>query len=139
MKVHVVSFIAGLIFSIGLVISGMTNPDVVIGFLDITGEWNYSLAFVMAGAVTLNFFSFKYILKRKPILSPEHLLPTKKDLDVRLILGATLFGIGWGLLGICPGPGIVNLSLGTQEILLFMLALIFGLFIHDFLLRKRDD
>ncbi len=130
MKTLLVSFLSGFIFSVGLIISGMANPSIVKGFLDISGEWNFSLAFVMGGAVAFNYFSFKYILKRGPLLSPSHLIPNRRDIDKNLILGSLIFGIGWGLLGICPGPGLVNLSLMTEEVFIFMASVLIGMFLY---------
>lgn len=126
----VVSFIAGAIFSVGLSVSGMINPNIVIGFLDIFGEWNYSLAFVMCGAVIFNLISFRFILKRTPIFNSQHLIPSKKDIDKNLIIGSALFGIGWGVLGICPGPGLVNLGTLDPKIFVFVLAMALGMIIQ---------
>ena len=124
---HLFALSAGLIFAIGLSISGMINPNKVIGFLDVFGRWDYSLAFVMAGAVVFNFFAFKYLKNKKPICSNEHFLPTKTEIDKNLVLGSILFGTGWGLAGICPGPGIVNLVTLNPQIMLFLLAMIIGM------------
>lgn len=135
MKIQFISFIAGLLFSTGLVISGMTNPNIVIGFLDIFGDWNYSLMFVMIGAVVFNFFSFKIILKKTPLLTSAYLIPTRKDIDSNLILGAAIFGVGWGLLGVCPGPGIVNIALATKEIILFIFAILMGILVHQLIFK----
>ena len=125
------SFLCGLIFALGLTISGMINPAKVIGFLDITGNWDYSLAFVMGGAVILNLITFKLIGKRKaPLFADQFHWPTKKDIDWKLIIGAACFGVGWGMIGICPGPGIVNIVSLTSEVFTFLLAMMAGMFLY---------
>jgi uncharacterized membrane protein YedE/YeeE len=130
MKV-LMSLITGIVFGIGLVISGMTNPAKVIGFLDITGNWDYSLALVMGGAVVFNFFAFKLIKKRRAsILGDAYECPTNRKIDKKLIIGSALFGIGWGLIGICPGPGIVNLVNLDPSILLFVISMLIGMGIY---------
>ncbi len=121
--------LSGTIFSFGLVISGMTNPDKVIGFLDIFGDWDYSLAFVMGGAVCFNLLSFWPILKEKPLFSEEFHLPLKKAIDKKLVAGSALFGIGWGLVGICPGPAIVNLVMFSGSSVLFVISMLVGMFL----------
>jgi uncharacterized membrane protein YedE/YeeE len=116
----IVSFILGMLFSMGLSISGMVNPDKVLGWLDFFGAWDPSLIFVMGGAVTVNILFFKLILKRKhPLLENKFSVPTKTVVDNRLLVGSALFGIGWGLGGVCPGPGLSNLFLFV-EILCFL-------------------
>ena len=124
------SFLSGVIFSIGLIISGMTNPQKVIGFLDIFGDWDYALVFVMGGAVCLNLLTFKLIAqKEKPLYSSHFDWPLKKSIDKKLILGASLFGLGWGLVGICPGPGVVNLITLNPKVLVFVACMLVGMFI----------
>ncbi len=126
------SFIAGLLFGLGLILSGMTDPEKVIGFLDITGAWNPSLAFVMAGAVLVSYFAFRVAGKRsKTILSQQILLPTKKEIDARLILGSIIFGVGWGLAGYCPGPALASIATGHKEPLLFVAAMLIGMAIYE--------
>ncbi|ATH06813.1 YeeE/YedE family protein [Halobacteriovorax marinus] len=137
MKSIIVSFASGIIFAVGLSVSGMTNPDKVKGFLDIFGNWDISLAFVMIGAIGFNFFSFKKITKKKPLFSDSHFLPTKSDIDKRLILGASIFGIGWGLLGICPGPAIVNLVTLNTNAVLFVASMTIGMFIFKLIEKAR--
>lgn len=128
---NIISFVAGMIFAVGLVISGMTDPEIVIGFLDIFGSWNYSLGFVMVGAVVVNLILFRYILKRKkPIFENDFSLPNTKIIDKDLVIGSILFGIGWGLVGICPGPAIVNLVTFSMPALIFFAAMIFGMLIY---------
>lgn len=127
-----VSFISGLIFAIGLIISGMTSPEVVRGFLDITGNWNPSLMGVMMGAISVHMLAYRLIKKKKsPLLDTHFHLPTKKDLDAKLIIGSAIFGIGWGWAGICPGPGIVNLATGDLRIIAFVFAMLTGIYLFQ--------
>lgn len=112
MRVNVIAFLSGALFAAGLVLGGMTRPGKVIGFLDVAGDWDPSLAFVMAGAVGVNVVLFRVILRRPhPLFATAFRLPTKKDIDARLVVGASLFGVGWGLAGYCPGPAVT--ALGT--------------------------
>lgn len=130
---NLMSLISGVIFSMGLVISGMTNPDKVIGFLDIFGDWDYALAFVMGGAVLFNLASFKFIKKKDlPVFHDKIEWPTKKDIDKKLVIGSTLFGIGWGIAGICPGPGITNLVLLDPKIIVFVISMIAGMLVFKY-------
>lgn len=131
MTALIISFISGIFFSLGLSISGMINPHVVKGFLNLFGQWNYSLIFVMGGAVTFNFISFKVISNKKPLCANEHFWPTNKDVDSKLIVGSALFGIGWGLVGICPGPAIVNLIKLDAKIIVFVISMIAGMLVHQ--------
>lgn len=126
------SFISGLLFGTGLVLSGMTDPANIIGFLDITGQWNPRLVFVMMGAVAVSFFGFRYVAGRQVTRLGEPLqLPTNRTLDSRLISGALLFGVGWGLVGYCPGPALV--SLVTLDIIpwTFVLAMLVGMALFE--------
>lgn len=137
MKALFVSFLTGLIFAIGLGISGMTRPDVVQGFLDIFGNWQPNLLFVMIGAILVFAVGFQIIKKRKnPLFAPKFILPVKKSLDKKLLLGAALFGLGWGIAGICPGPGIVSLIGGHVEILIFIISMIIGMKVFHFVENK---
>ncbi|MFG1487176.1 DUF6691 family protein [Halobacteriovorax sp. RZ-2] len=124
------SLIAGMIFGIGLTLSGMVNPKKVIGFLDVfslQGGWDASLAFVMGGAVVIGVIATKLITKRgAPICDVQFHLPTKTIIDKKLVSGAALFGIGWGIAGICPGPAIVNLINLSAPIVVFVLAMVVG-------------
>jgi uncharacterized protein len=123
-----ISLIVGFIFALGLGLSGMTQVQVVRGFLDITGDWNLNLLGVMIGAITVHSLLFLVIKKRaSPLLDTKFHLPTKKDLDLRLICGAALFGIGWGWAGICPGPGLVAAVSGNLNILLFVASMLLGM------------
>ncbi|WP_340150231.1 DUF6691 family protein [uncultured Sneathiella sp.] len=127
---NLVSLISGLLFGFGLALSGMVSPGKVIGFLDLTGNWDPSLAFVMGGGVLVTLISFRFILKRStPLFGGEFKLPTKKDLDKRLVVGAILFGLGWGLGGLCPGPALSSLAYGNMKIVVFVLSMIGGIII----------
>lgn len=124
----VIAFVVGLIFAFGLGISGMTQTQVVRGFLDVFGQWNYSLLGVMGGAIFVHSILFYFIKKRQgPLLDDKFYLPTRKDLDQRLILGSALFGLGWGWAGICPGPGIVAMVGGSFNIVIFVASMLGGM------------
>ena len=134
MKTLAVAFGSGLLFAIGLGISGMTNPNKVMNFLDVAGNWDASLAFVMAGAVGVNLILFRWIFTReKPMWTGSFQLPTKRDLDSQLITGSTLFGIGWGLAGFCPGPALVTSVTGNEAVLTFVGAMLAGMVLQHFL------
>jgi len=135
MKTHldtVSSFIVGLIFGIGLIFAGMTDPSKVIGFLDISGLWDPSLAFVMVGAILVGLVAFRFANKRTMnFLGGAIRLPTKNDVDTRLIVGSLLFGIGWGLAGFCPGPALVTLGTGAPQAIIFVLSMIAGMALFE--------
>lgn len=135
---NVVALIAGLLFALGLVVSGMTQPDKVIGFLDITGKWDPSLAFVMGGAllVTLIAFAITPRTGKRPWFAEKFELPTRTDIDIKLIAGAALFGIGWGLAGYCPGPAFASLYAGGIDIVIFVAALIAGMYLATRLSKR---
>jgi hypothetical protein len=131
MKQVITSFFSGLLFAIGLGVAGMTQPSRVVAFLDVTGRWDPSLAFVMVGAIGVYALVHRLICARRASLgAPELHLPTPKRIDARLVAGAALFGIGWGLGGICPGPAITSLASGAPSILLFVLAMLAGMALH---------
>lgn len=134
-----VALVAGTVFGMGLLLGGMTDPARVIGFLDLAGRWDPSLAFVMGGALCITLPSFQ-LLKRssRPLLESRFFLPTRSDLDAPLLGGAALFGIGWGIAGLCPGPAIANLAFGTPEVLGFVAAMIAGMWLRDRLPRKAE-
>ena len=121
--------VTGILFGVGLVLSGMTKPDKVIGFLDVFGgAWDPSLALVMVGAIVVHAVLFRVILGRKsPLLDPKFHVPTRTDIDPRLVAGSALFGIGWGLGGVCPGPGLVGAASLASTLLLFGGGLIAGM------------
>jgi uncharacterized protein len=126
------SFLCGLIFGIGLSVSGMTQPAKVLGFLDVFGRWDPTLAFVMAGAVVAS--SAGYALARRskrPIIAVRHFWPTRTDIDRPLVVGSALFGIGWGLVGLCPGPAVVNLATLSPRVIVFVMAMIAGMSAQD--------
>lgn len=134
----VFALLSGLLFGIGLIVSGMANPAKVIGFLDITRTWDPSLAFVMGGAISVGFFAFRMAARRKrPICADNMQLPTASHIDKRLVGGALLFGVGWGLAGICPGPGLVLLGAGLTQGLIFVLAMIFGMLLYQWIESLR--
>jgi uncharacterized membrane protein YedE/YeeE len=125
------AFAAGLIFGIGLILSGMTDPGKVIGFLDVTGSWDPSLAFVMGGAILVGFFAFAFARKRASTFFGAALhLPQNRDIDKRLVGGAVVFGIGWGLAGFCPGPALVSFGAGYDKAAVFVVAMLGGMLIH---------
>ena len=128
------SLLSGMIFGVGLVISGMTNPEKVIGFLSITHNWDASLIFVMGGAIFITA-PFFYILKNrnKSSLGINIKLPQKKDLDKKLFIGACLFGIGWGLVGLCPGPAVSSIAIFDPITLIFLLAMLSGVIINKYI------
>lgn len=121
-------FVIALIFGVGLVISGMVDPAKVLNFLDVAGSWDPSLAFVMAGAVAVTMIGYRVVLARpKPLFAPEFQLPTRREIDMRLVFGAGLFGVGWGLAGFCPGPALTALGLGAPGTLAFVPAMLAGM------------
>jgi len=120
-------FLAGLLFAIGLVVGGMTEPKNVIGFLDVTGNWNPSLAFVMAGAVSVHALTYRLVRRlRSPLFAPRFLVPQRSDIDARLVIGGAIFGAGWGLGGYCPGPALVASGGFVLEALLFVATTLLG-------------
>lgn len=128
MPVILASFACGLIFGVGLLISGMTQPEKVLGFLDIFGAWDATLAFVMTGAVAVAAAGFALARRRgAPMLAAKHRWPDRSDIDAPLVAGAVLFGIGWGLVGICPGPALVNLAGLSLPIVVFVVAMTLGM------------
>lgn len=130
-----VSFLAGLLFGFGLIISGMANPAKVLAFLHFT---DLSLIFVMVGAIAVSFFAFLWAKSRQTtLLGTEMNLPTATHIDRRLILGAVMFGVGWGLAGFCPGPALVGLGMGATKALLFVAAMLAGMGLFELLERRR--
>jgi hypothetical protein len=130
-------FLVGLLFGWGLLISGMTDPGKVMGFLDLAGTWDPSLAFVMGGGVLVGLLGFTLAKKRTTsFLGSAMHLPTSRDIDRRLVLGSLTFGAGWGLAGFCPGPGIVAMGAGESQAALFVLAMIAGMGVFEVLDRQ---
>jgi uncharacterized membrane protein YedE/YeeE len=128
------SLLAGLVFGLGLVLSGMANPAKVIGFLDLAGSWDPSLAFVMAGAIAVGAVAFAVARRRtRSLLGLEMKLPTASKLDRRLMAGGALFGVGWGIAGFCPGPALVALGMGEAKAVIFVLAMVAGMGVFELL------
>ena len=124
------SLAAGLLFGVGLGVSGMTRPDKVLGFLDVTGAWDPTLVFVMGGAVGVHFWAYRLVRHwSAPRYAERFVLPSSTRVDLRLCLGAALFGIGWGLGGYCPGPALVSLVSAQPSVLVFVLAMLAGMWL----------
>ena len=122
------SLLAGLVFGLGLIVSGMANPAKVIGFLDLAGRWDPSLALVMAGAIAVGAIAFALARTRTAsLLDAPMMLPTDKQIDRRLLAGALVFGVGWGIAGFCPGPALVALGMGSAKALVFVVAMLAGM------------
>jgi len=129
----IASLVCGLIFGAGLLISGMVQPTKVLGFLDIFGIWDPSLAVVMLAALAVAIPGFMLVNGRsRPLLAARSLWPTKRDIDLPLIVGAALFGIGWGLVGLCPGPALESLATLSLPVIVFVIAMAGGMALHDF-------
>jgi uncharacterized protein len=125
---NIVSLISGILFGFGLALSGMVSPGKVVGFLDITGNWDPSLLFVMGGGVLVTVISFHFLLKRSnPIFGGQLILPTKQDIDMPLLAGAGIFGVGWAFGGLCPGPALSALAYGNEKIFIFVGAMVVGI------------
>ncbi len=134
MKALLTSFVSGIVFALGLGISGMTRPIKVIGFLDFFGAWDASLAVVMIGAMAVYFVAYRFSkTMRAPMLAPDFALPKRGDLDTKLILGAAIFGAGWGLGGFCPGPALTSLASGSLPVFIFVVAMGLGMYLHTWL------
>lgn len=128
------ALVAGLLFGVGLSVSGMMDPAKVLGFLDIAGAWDPTLAFVMGGALAITVPAFILVRRRAaPVLSTVFHIPTRRDIDPRLAIGAALFGLGWGLVGFCPGPALSALSLGQFDVLVFVAAMVAGMMLTRFI------
>lgn len=137
MKTTFAALISGIVFGLGLAISEMINPARVIGFLDVAGQWDLTLALVMGSALIFTIIGFPLITRKAhPLLAEKFTLPTKKTLDTPLVTGAVLFGIGWGLAGLCPGPAIAGLASLNPDIFLFVAAMIAGQFLGLFAEKK---
>ena len=131
-------FVVGLLFGLGLMLSGMTDPSKVIGFLDLFGQWDPSLAFVMGGAIAVGFFAFALAKKRTTnFLGGALHLPKSTQIDQRLVLGNVMFGAGWGLAGFCPGPALVSMAAGQDKALVFVLAMVFGMIVYELIQRRK--
>lgn len=132
------AFLAGVIFGIGLLLSGMANPAKVLGFLDLAGAWDPSLALVMIGAIGAAILPFSWAKRQsRSLLDAPMRLPDRRDLDSRLIVGSLVFGIGWGIAGICPGPALAVLLSGHWQVVVFVLAMLGGMLLYTALERRR--
>jgi len=133
----VTALLSGLVFGLGLIVSGMANPAKVLGFLDLAGAWDPSLAFVMAGAIGVGLVAFRIARGRsRSLLGTPMALPTNRAIDRRLIAGSLLFGIGWGFAGFCPGPALVALGFGATKALVFVAAMLAGMFAFELIERR---
>ena len=137
---RLMEFIAGLLFGVGLILSGMTDPGKVKGFLDLAGAWDPSLALVMGGAVGVGFFAFAVARKRTTsLLGGAMRLPASDDIDARALVGSLVFGVGWGLAGFCPGPAVVAAGAGYLQALVFTVAMLAGMSVHELSARPAPD
>ena len=129
---------SGVLFGFGLVLAGMTNPQKIVGFLDVFGAWDPSLALVMGGALAVTAILFPLIIKRgKPLFDTRLDLPTRRDIDVPLVLGSALFGVGWGVAGYCPGPALASLGGPVADAALFVVAMIAGMLLKRWIVDPR--
>jgi uncharacterized membrane protein YedE/YeeE len=131
------SLACGFLFGWGLLVSGMVNPEKVLGFLDIFGAWDPSLAVVMAAALAVSSAGYRLAARRPPLLAPQCEWSTKRAIDGPLIVGSALFGIGWGLVGLCPGPAIQNLATLSPRVVVFVIAMAGGMALHDAWQRRQ--
>jgi hypothetical protein len=139
MPLALAALAAGILFGLGLAVSQMTNPAKVLAFLDVAGDWDPSLAVVMAGAVTVAFIAFRIAAGRSaaPLAGGSFDLPTRRAIDTPLVMGATVFGVGWGLAGLCPGPALTALLSGQRKAFLFVGAMLAGMVVYRFMSRGR--
>ncbi len=139
MKRLVVAYVCGLLFAVGLGLSGMTHPSKVLAFLDFTGDWDPSLALVMASGVLVNFVLFGIARRRgAPLLAPSFSLTTKTAIDTSLVGGAALFGVGWGLGGFCPGPAVVSVVTGATPVVAFVVAMLASMGAYDWMEARSE-
>lgn len=132
------SLVAGVVFGVGLLVSGLANPAKVLAFLDLAGPWDPSLALVMGGAIAVGAVAFAFADKRKSsLLGLEMKLPSSRQIDARLVVGSLLFGIGWGLAGICPGPAVVALGMGQIKAVVFVVSMLAGMGLFELLEQRR--
>ena len=133
------SFLAGLVFGLGLIVSGMANPAKVLGFLDLGGRWDPSLAFVMAGAIGVGAIAFAVARRRtRSLLGAAMRLPSLQSIDRRLLVGSVVFGIGWGIAGFCPGPALVAVGMGQAKALVFVIAMLAGMGVFEWLEGRKE-
>jgi len=137
MLLNLTSLLAGLVFGLGLIVSGMANPAKVLGFLDLAGAWDPSLVLVMAGAVAVGTLAFAVAGRRsRSLIGADMKLPSARHIDRRLVVGSTLFGMGWGIAGFCPGPGLVALGMGEGKALVFVAAMLVGMGVFEWMERR---
>lgn len=137
MKTILSSYVIGVIFALGLGIAGMTQPQKITAFLDVFGQWDSSLVFVMAGALIVHFVLFKFIVKRKsPLFAGNFQIPSRTDLDKDLFIGAAVFGIGWGLGGYCPAPAVTALASFSVNPVIFIVSMVIGMLASKFVISK---
>jgi uncharacterized protein len=138
MMIVLTSLLAGLVFGLGLIVSGMANPAKVLGFLDIAGSWDPSLAFVMGGAIGVGMVAF-FVARQRTVsfIGAEMKLPSARHIDSRLVIGSVLFGIGWGIGGFCPGPGLVAVGMGEVKALVFVAAMLVGMGAFEVFERRK--
>lgn len=140
MNNNIIAFIIGIIFGAGLTIAQMINPAKVLAFLDLAGNWDPSLAFVMGGGAGVAAIGYRLAWRRsRPLFAEAFQIPTRKDLDARLLIGAGLFGIGWGIAGLCPGPAIASLALGYGEAVIFTAAMFVGFGLYEIFDRTMKN
>jgi uncharacterized membrane protein YedE/YeeE len=134
------SFVCGLVFGFGLLFSGMTQPAKILGFLDVLGRWDPTLLFVMVGALAVTSLGYALARRRpKPLFAPRSLWPTRTDIDRPLVVGSVIFGVGWGLSGLCPGPALENLASLSPRLIVFVIAMGAGMVLQDFWQRRTPS
>ncbi len=134
------AFFAGVLFAVGLIVGGMTQPSKVVGFLDVTGAWDPSLAFVMGGALAVYGVAYRLIRRRPaPVAAPEFRVSERTDIPAKVLVGSTLFGVGWGISGFCPGPGVVAAGSGMSQALVFLPAVVVGILLFQWTERVRGE
>ena len=137
---NLAAFVVGLAFALGLGIGGMTSPARVLAFLDVAGAWDPSLAFVMLGGVVVYGAAFRLVMRRgRPLLAPAFVVPTRRDIDARLLGGALAFGVGWGIAGLCPGPALTALASGEPRVWAFVAAMVAGIIAHKAVERAAAE
>ncbi len=137
---NIAALLSGVVFGLGLTVSHMTNPDKVLAFLDVGGAWDPSLLLVLAGAVIVTVIAFRFILKRpQPLFEKRFYIPTRDAIDRKLLGGAAVFGVGWGLVGFCPGPAITSLAFGNSESFIFVGAMIAGSALAHYWPRQQEE
>lgn len=138
---HGIALFCGVLFGAGMVISQMVNPDKVIGFLDVTGHWDISLLFVMSGALAVFMPMYWFVIRprTRPVLAESFSFSNLKTIDFRLIAGSAIFGIGWGLSGVCPGPALARVSFANINLWVFFVSMLFGLAITQYLVQQASD